>query len=230
MKPNGMTSAASALRYWERRQEVLANNLANASTDGFKAERVFARMMTDALPQIGTATDLRGGSLKQTGAPLDVAIEGPGFFVVDTDQGERLTRGGSFRLDDAGRLVNADGHPLLGDNGPIVVSKGSVEIEKTGIVKVDGKPVTRLRLEAVPASAPLLHEGGTLFVPPDGRQPLAPNARTIRQGFLEDSNVNSISAMVDMISVQRAYAAVQKAVTTLDGIRGTVTNEIGRPV
>ena len=92
MRTNGLTSAASALRYWERRQEIVANNLANVDTSGFKAERVFARAMGDGLPAVETATDLRGGTLTQTGAPLDVALDGKGFLVVDGPHGERLTR------------------------------------------------------------------------------------------------------------------------------------------
>src|SRR3954471_61611 len=98
MPINGMTSAAGALRYWERRQEVTANNLANVSTDGFKAERVFGKLM-DGAPVIGTRTDRRDGALRQTGSHLDLAIGGDGFFVVNTPAGERLTRGGSLRLD-----------------------------------------------------------------------------------------------------------------------------------
>src|SRR5919199_161705 len=99
MRTNGLTSAASALRYWERRQEVVANNLANVDTTGFKGERVFARLTEGALPEADTNTDTRGGTLKETGAPLDVALTGDGYLVVDTPQGERLTRGGSFHLD-----------------------------------------------------------------------------------------------------------------------------------
>src|SRR5690606_32401424 len=111
---NGMKQAASAMRYWERRQEITANNLANVDTHGFKGERVFARMLGDGMgPVADTETDLRNGSLRQTGSPLDIAIGGDGFLVVETPQGERLTRGGSFRLDDTGRVVDARGNLLL---------------------------------------------------------------------------------------------------------------------
>jgi flagellar basal-body rod protein FlgF len=232
VKTTGMTSAASALRYWERRQEIVANNLANVNTEGFKAERVFARMMGGALPVPDTATDWRAGSLKPTGAPLDLAVEGNGFFIVDTPAGERLTRGGSFRLDDSGRLVDANGHALLGEDGPISLPlpQGAVEIDAGGVVRVDGKEAGRLRIETTPPNVALAHEGGTLFVPDKTRQPLPTESRTVRQGFLEDSNVNSVSTMVDMISIQRAYAAVQEAVTTLDGIRNTISNQLGKPV
>ena len=120
-RPNGMTSSAHALRYWERRQEVVSNNLANVSTDGFKAERAFASLMDGALPEIDTQTDMRAGTLRPTGSPLDLAMGGDGFLVVSTPDGERLSRGGALRLDDEHRLVTAQGYPVLGDQGPIVL-------------------------------------------------------------------------------------------------------------
>src|SRR5215218_8954994 len=94
---NGMHSAASALRYWERKQEVVANNLANVSTNGFKAQRVFAKLLDGILPTAETGSDLATGTLRQTANPTDVAIDGPGFFVVSTPNGDRYTRGGTLR-------------------------------------------------------------------------------------------------------------------------------------
>ena len=108
---NGLTRAAHALRYWERRQEVSANNLANANTTGFKAERAFGQLAGDALTVTNTQTDLRAGALSQTHAPLDLALAGDGFFVVQTAGGERLTRGGTFELDAEGRIADCGGQP-----------------------------------------------------------------------------------------------------------------------
>ena len=233
--PNGLSSAASALRYWERRQEIATNNLANASTDGFKGERVFAQMLGtagEALPVAQTSTDLRAGTLRQTGNALDLAVPGDGFFVVDTPNGERFTRGGSFQIDTAHRLVDASGHPVLGEKGPVVLPDGPVDVDASGTVRVNDKVVDRLRLEKAAPNATLAHEGGTLFVPPAGaqRQKVADADRGVKQGFVEESNVNTVSSMVDMIAVQRAYAAVQKAVGTMDAVRGTAVNELGKPV
>lgn len=228
---NGMTQAASALHYWERRQEVVSNNLANADTHGFKAERVFARMLDGTGPVVDTATDLRAGSLRQTGSPLDLGLGGEGFFVVETPNGERLTRGGSFHLADDGRIVDANGNALLGESGPITVKGGAIEIDSAGRVRVDGAEVERIRVETVAPGAELAHEAGTLFIPGGAeRTVVPPEERQIRQGHLEDSNVSAIGSMVDMISIQRAYTAVQKTITTMDEIRGTITTQLGKPV
>lgn len=230
MKINGMIRAAHALGYLERRQEVVANNLANVNTDGFRGERVFARMMGDALPVADTATDRRAGTLRPTGNPLDLALDGDAFLVVQTADGERLGRGGSFRLDEQGRIADMQGNLLLGRDGPIVPGPGTLAIDGHGVVTVDGAEVARLRIETVPADVRLQHDAGTLFLPDPARTPADPASAPVRQGMLEESNVNSVGAMIDMISIQRAYSAVQKAMTTLDGVRSTIANDIGRPV
>jgi flagellar basal-body rod protein FlgF len=226
--PDGIAAAASALRYYERRQEIVANNLANASTDGFKAERIFTRLVGDSHPAPDTATDLRRGTFKQTGSPLDVSTDSDGFFIVDTPQGERLTRGGTMQLSPDGVLTDAAGHALLGENGVIRLGPGTVTIDRDGLVAVDGDAVDRLRMETVPAGTNMEHDAGTLFVPGSTRQQLAIGERAVKQGFLEESNVNTVSTMVDMISVQRAYANAAKALTTLDGIRATISNDLGK--
>lgn len=228
---NGMKQAASAMRYHERRQEIVANNLANVDTHGFKGERVFARMLGDGMgPVADTRIDLRNGALQQTGSPLDIAIGGDGFLVVETPQGERLTRGGSFRLDDAGQVVDARGNLLLSEGGPLTIDGGAVEIDSAGKILVDGREIGTLRVENVAAGTELLHEEGTLFIATDVTSTVAPDERKIRQGHLEDSNVSSIDSLVDMISIQRAYSAAQKTMVTLDEIRGTIANDLGRPV
>ncbi|MBA4157641.1 MAG: flagellar hook basal-body protein [Gemmatimonadetes bacterium] len=209
---------------------VYLNNLANATTTGFKAERTFARVMGDALPVIDTRTDMRVGTLQPTGSELDFALEGGGFFVVETAAGERLTRGGSFSLDEAGRIADANGNLLLGESGPISAAQGAITVDRGGLVRVDGKEVDRLRVETVPEEVRLQHDSGNLFLPEPARQPAEVEQRGVRQGFLEDSNVNTVGTLVNMISIQRAYSSVQKVVTTLGGVRGTISNDLGKPV
>jgi len=226
--PDGIAAAASALRYYERRQEIVANNLANADTDGFKAERVFARLIDEAHPAPDTATDFRRGTFKETNGSLDLATDSDGYFVVSTPQGERFSRGGTLQLSPEGILTDPAGHPLLGEKGQIKLGPGTVTIDRDGLVAVDGESVDRLRMESVPPGTPLQHDAGTLLVPATTRQALALGSRAVKQGFVEESNVNTISTMVDMISVQRAYANAAKALTTLDGIRATISNDLGK--
>jgi flagellar basal-body rod protein FlgF len=228
MKTDGIASAASALRYWERRQEVASNNLANASTTGFKAERIFARLMGDSLPVPDGMTDLREGAISATGNPLDLALHGDAFFVVNTPQGERFTRGGSFGVDTEGFLVDTDGNKALGEKGPIRVGGREVSIDGTGLVVVDGVKIDRLRVESVPPGTALVHEAGTRWVPDPSRTSVALASRDVRQGHLEGSNVNTISSLVDLISIQRNFANAQKVLSQLDGVRSTIVNDLAK--
>ncbi|MGH7616773.1 MAG: flagellar hook-basal body protein [Gemmatimonadaceae bacterium] len=232
MPLNGLDSAASALRYWERKQEIIANNLANVSTDGFKAQRVFAKLLDGIRPVAETSSDYSVGNLRQTGNTLDVAIDGPGFFVVNTPDGERYTRGGPLRLDEKHQLVDTDGRPLLGTKkgGPITLSDGPVSIDKNGTITQDGKVVDTLRMDAAPKGVELEREGNALWVPPATKEPLAATGRNVKQGWVEESNVNSMSTLVDMISIQRAYASAQKAIVELDQVNQTITTQIAKPL
>ena len=228
---NGMDSAASALRYWERKQEIVANNLANVSTDGFKAQRVFARLLDGVRPVAEATSDFTTGNLRSTGNTMDVAIDGGGFFVVSTPNGERYTRGGSFRLDEKHQLVDANGRPLLGEKGtPLKLLDGPVNISKTGEVTQGGQIVDRLRMETAPKGAELTREGESLWVPPATKEVMKPEARNVKQGFLEESNVNSMTSLVDMVAVQRAYASVQKAIVEMDHANETITTQIAKPL
>lgn len=225
---NGMIRAANALAYWERRQEVAANNLANTETTGFKAERVFARLVGDSIPVADTATDRTAGSFSPTNEPLDFALGNDSFLVVQTPNGERLSRGGSFSLDADGRVIDGRGNPLLGENGEIILPPGTIEVDAAGGIRVEGEEVGRLRVETVPTNVRLIHEEGTLFIPDEVRTEQPMEERKVLQGQLESSNVNTIDSLVDLISIQRNYAAVQRTMVTMDEIRGTISNQLGR--
>ena len=237
--PSGMDVSAAALRYWEQRQNIASSNIANVSTDGFKGERAFAQLMGDgASPAIRTATDLSAGPISVTGAPLDLAIQGSGFFVVQTANGERLTRGGSMQLNAAHQLVDRTGDLVLGQadaaggsGGPITVPQGtaSLTIDPGGAVLADGKQVARLRVQQTPAGTTLQHDTNGLFIPASAMSSVPVAQRSVRQGMIEQSNVSSVSSMVDMIAIQRAYANVQKVLTTMDAAREIATTEIGKP-
>jgi flagellar basal-body rod protein FlgF len=237
--PSGMDVSAAALRYWEQRQNIASSNIANVSTDGFKGQHVFAQMMGEsASPVLGTSTDMSVGPMSTTGAPLDLAIQGQGFFVVKTAAGERLTRGGSMQISAQGQLVDRTGNPLLGQSdasggtvGPITIPAGAahITVDAGGAVIADGKQVARLRLEQAPAGAQLQHDANGLFVPSAAMSDVPVAQRSVRQGTIEQSNVNSVGSMVDMIAIQRAYANVQKVLTTIDAAREIATTEIGKP-
>lgn len=236
-KTDGIASAASALRYWERRQEVAANNLANANTDGFKAERVFARLIGDALPTADAITDRRDGTYRPTGQELDLAVGGDGFFVMGTKDGERWSRGGALTIDPQGYLVDTDGFQALGEHGPIrltrdaqgkVILPENVTVDRGGLVAVNGVGIDRLRIERSTTNGSLTHTAGTHFVPDETRREIPIAERDVRQHTIEESNVNTVSTLVDLISIQRNYAFAQKVLTTLDGVRSTITNDLGK--
>jgi flagellar basal-body rod protein FlgF len=230
VEPKGLVNGANALRYWQARQQVVANNLANAETHGFKGERVFARLLGDNLVAPEAATDFRQGTLTPTERPLDLALEGDGFFVVQTEAGERLTRGGPMRLDESGRIVDGMGNVLLGEHGPMIVPQGAgeVAIAETGEVLVDDVAIDRLRVELPAEGTNLFHEAGALFRAEGGMTPLEASTRRVRQGHLEASNVGTLDSMVDMINIQRAYAAVHNSLQVSDGVLDTIANQIGR--
>ena len=219
---------ASALKYWTTRQTVAANNLANVSTPGFKGEQVFAQLLNDATTVAGTAADFTAGSMQPTGRALDVAIEGDGFFVVQTPGGERWVRGGAFSADREGQLIDAGGNPVLGHGGPIILPPGTPEITEFGEILVDGASAGRIKIERAPEGADIVREGANLWVPAQGKTVLPELEVQVHQGHLESSNVDSVSAMVDMIDIQRTYAAIQRSMVTWDGTMQTITNEIGR--
>ncbi|MEO7085033.1 MAG: flagellar hook basal-body protein [Gemmatimonadaceae bacterium] len=230
---NGLDSATAALRYWERKQDVVANNLANVSTDGFKQERVFATLLDGMRPAAAASSDMTAGNLRQTGNTLDVAVNGPGFFVVSTPNGERYTRGGSLRLNEKHQLVDRDGRQLLGvkHNGPLTLLDGPIDIDSQGNVKQGGQIVDTLRMETAPKGTELQHEGATLWVPPaTGKTELSLADRSVKQGYIEESNVNSMSALIDMVAVQRSYSSVQKAIVTMDQANETVTTQLAKPL
>lgn len=227
MNPIGV--GARALRYWETRQAAVANNLANASTPGFKSERVFARLLQDASMEVDSGTDFSAGAVNETGRPLDVALMGEGFLVAESGSQTRWLRGGSLALDSEGLLVDPDGRPVLGEHGRIVLTPGEVEITSIGEVLVDGEVQARLRLERPrPGSESPLREGAGLWVPTGGVERIEEGDLRVRQGHLEESNVNTVSAMVEMIEIQRAYSAVQRSMITEDDVMQTITTEIGR--
>jgi flagellar basal body rod protein FlgG len=206
----------------------VAHNLANASTPGFKGERVFASLMQSGSIRPASETDYGAGALSTTGRPLDLALEGQGFLVVRTDAGDRLVRGGSFQLDASRQMVDAHGNRLLGDTGPIVLPEGEYEIDTDGVVRVEDVPVAELKIARPADATPLQREGGVRFRPDGPLETLERGVVKVHQGHLEESNVDPVGSMVEMIEIQRAYAAIQRSVTVMDGVLGRISNDLGK--
>lgn len=198
---------------------MVANNIANASTTGYRAEGV---AFTEYVRRTGTGdslsmatarvrlTDLSQGALQTTGGPFDVAIEGEGFFLVQTPDGPRLTRAGAFTPNVSGDLVTAEGYPVLDAGGaPLFVPQGlgPVGIAPDGTISAGGQPVGQIGVVLPRDPGALLRQGGTLFDAPGGFDP-APAAR-VMQGALEESNVDPVLEVARMIEVSRTYEAGQ---------------------
>ena len=195
---------------------VVANNIANASTTGFRAEGVIFAEYVNALgpdtPSLSMAdaevreTHFTQGALSQTGGPFDLAIEGDGFFLIETPQGERLTRAGSFTPNENGDLITAEGFRVLDAGGaPVFVPQGAgpVGIAPDGTVSVGGQPVSQVGLVLPNDPLGLIREDGVRFRAEGGFEE-APTARVL-QGFVEESNVDPVLEVARMIEVQRAY-------------------------
>jgi flagellar basal-body rod protein FlgF len=215
-----------------REMGVVANNIANASTTGFRREGVVFSEFVVALDEdpslsmahaSGRHVDLSQSTISQTGGQFDFAIQGEGFFLIETPQGQRLTRAGSFTPSAEGELVTPDGYRLLDAGGaPIFVppdAKG-VALAADGTVSANGQPIAQVGLWQPADPLSLRHQAGTMFAAAD----LEPaEGAVVLQGMLEDSNVEPVSEIARMIEVQRAYELGQKFLDSEDErVRGVI--------
>lgn len=199
-----------------REMDVVANNMANMSTTGFRREGlVFAEFIRDTGPgeaslsmghAKGRMSDAAQGALTRTGGSFDLAIEGPGFFLIETAAGQRLTRAGAFTPNEAGELVTPDGNRLLDEAGAAVFVPPDAEaiaVASDGTLSADGEPLGRIGLYRPADPLDLARAEGVTFTAPAGIEP-EPDGRMV-QGFIEASNVNPVTEVARMIEVQRAY-------------------------
>lgn len=220
-----------------REMQVVAHNIANISTTGFRREGVifseYVKRMEGG-PSLSMANgdtrhmDLRQAGTTQTGGVFDFAIQGDGFFLIETPQGQAMTRAGNFTPNAEGELVNPDGHRLLDLGGaPIFVppDAGGVALSTDGTLSANGQPIAQIGLWQPSDPLQMAHQGGTLFAS-DGVEPAA--EATILQGFLEESNVNPISEIARMIAVQRAYELGQGFLDKEDERMRGVIQTLGR--
>jgi len=218
---------------------IVANNIANAATTGFRAEGVIYSENVEVLGPNHASLSMASASvpdtlgaqgvLKATGGTFDLAIEGEGFFLIQTPEGDRLTRAGHFGPNQNGDLVTADGYPVLDAGGaPVFVptGAGAVTIGADGTISAAGQLVGQVGVVVPTDPTTLRREGGTMFSAPDGFDP-AENGRVL-QGFLEASNVNPTLEIARMIEVQRAYELGQSFLDKEDERIRAVMQAMGR--
>jgi flagellar basal-body rod protein FlgG len=246
-----MYIAYTGARAAEKRLEQVANNLANASSAGYKQDKsvdsgVVPAASAFGVPRVAPAgeatggqllystpalqyTDLGPGPLRPTGNPTDLSVEGEGYFTIQTQDGIRLTRAGNFRIDAAGDLATVGGGKVLGANGPIRVGEGALGVTAEGQVTVDGAVVDTLRIRKPADPALMKKEGHALFAVPEGVELLPAGADIrIQQGSIEESNVSPISGMTEMIEASRMFDAYMKMMTTISELNSKASNDLGR--
>lgn len=243
----GIYTGASGMVAESTRTDVISNNLANANTAGFKKDVAVAKDFASVLitrindgpnaPVIGSlgrgvmvdevATEHSTGLMRNTGNSFDMAIEGQGFFTVETPQGVRYTRNGTFAKNIQGEVITNEGYRVLGENGPISIQGTKMTVSDDGNIFVDDQPVGKFRIMEFENKKALVKEGGSLYSLSPGQTGKAGTAG-VRQGFLEMSNVNVVSEMVNLIANYRAYEINGKVVQSHDQLIGKAVNDVGR--
>lgn len=247
---NAMYIGLSRQMVLRRAMDVVANNIANADTSGFKVEDLMSR--TEAAKPArtadgprpikfaidsGVARDFGQGTLRDTGGKLDFAIEGDGFFTVRTAAGPRYTRDGRFTLDTEGRLVTQRGQPVLDEAGAEITlnpEEGEVSVSSDGVIsQVDpttgqARVVGRLGVVRFDNLAVLDKQGDNLLANTSNARPQAAGGSQVRQGMLEGSNVNSIVQITRMIEINRAYESASKLVSQTEELSRSAIERLGR--
>ncbi|MFC1668973.1 flagellar basal-body rod protein FlgF [Spirochaetota bacterium] len=275
----GIYTGSSGMISQQARLDAIANNLANVDKNGYKKDitifKAFPDMIIrrlnddglgivpvgsyDTMPtvgKLGTGVEVNEvytlfsqGALKRTENNFDMAIEGKGFFTVNTERGERYTRNGSFTINNDGILVNHNGYPVMGENGIIKIQQNNFMINERGEILVNNaisreardvvgmnnndwkEPVVIDKLKIVDFEniREIKKEGNSLYRETElSGPPLPPNQYKIKQGFIEKSNVNAVTEMVNLIEVQRSYEANQKSILTHDQTLGKLINDVAR--
>jgi flagellar basal body rod protein FlgG len=236
----GTQGLVSSMQAQWQRHEILANNLANAATTGFKRDDIVplpgaqvppgavSDPSNPALASMFQWTDFSQGEVRPTGRPLDVALDGNGFLVVQTPRGERYTRAGALGINAEGNLITSGGHVVLGTGGPIA-ARGSITVSPDGQISDGTGILGTLKVVDFPRPYRLVKEGGGLFAPADASAVPQPVRNVqIVGGALEASNINPVETMVSMIEVLRKYESLQRTLQAVDEANGQSTSEIGK--
>jgi flagellar basal-body rod protein FlgF len=229
---SGYYATCAGLAAQSQALEVVAHNLANLATTGYRAQQTTFRSLLAGNGAVsgnalnaainnfgvlsGTRLDLASGSLSPTGNPLDVGISGSGFLAVQSAQGTLYTRDGSFHVSSTGQLVTSQGDAVLGEQGPIILPGGSVSISSDGTISVDGIVANKLKLAEFAPGTNLTAVGNATYSAPDGSALMAVDS-SVRQGMLEGSNVSPMEGVVQLITVQRNTEMLARALSAFDG-------------
>jgi flagellar basal-body rod protein FlgF len=247
---DGIYTALTGAIANEHQLDTLANNLANASTSGFRADRVLFRELiagaqrglpvdprqpapprTEKFVQVAeNRLDFTPGPLRETDNPLDAALNGPGYFLVRTGRGDMLTRAGNFMMREDGILMTAEGATVLGDNGePIQFRRDvrDIRIMSDGVVRADDIEIAKLAIRDVRDPNVLLREGLTTYGVPPGTQLVVPLNVEVIPRHLEGSNVSVISGMNQIINVNRSFDALHKVIESFQQIDQRTARDIG---
>ena len=252
----GMRMAAQGMMTQAAKQDVITNNLANVGTAGFRKEsaqitsfneilnREVGGMdgMTQSSCEISTAPGMEvsgklytssvthnaQGSLKETGNPFDMALDdnGRGFFTIQTKDGIRFTRAGNFHLSTNGELVTADGSQVMGHRGPIKLNGSNFTVSNYGIISSDGKVIDKILVAVFDETEQLKRTGDNQFSA--SSKVSATNDFQLKQGYVEQANVNALTEMVDLMMVTRNYEANQKVLQANDKMLEKVVNNVGQ--
>jgi len=243
----GLYTAGTAMLSNMKKMDVITNNMANVNTTGFKEDSLVTRSFDEILIErlndpsvvftsnevgpLGTGvhvdmvyTKYEQGSLNQTDVSTDFSINGDGFFVVNTEDGERYTREGAFKINSDRILVNSDGYPVMGENGEIYLNSSDFEVKSGGEIFINGEYIDKIRVLNF-NSEDMRKDGNNLYY--SLSQGFQSNA-SVMQGYLEGSNVDLARGMVDMIEVYRNYESNQRVIKMIDETIGKAVNELGK--
>jgi flagellar basal-body rod protein FlgF len=227
----------------QRELDIVANNLANVDTAGFKFESLMSQddqvatpapgggapTPVDFVASAGVARDYTQGPLTQTGSPLDVAIDGKGFFTISTASGPRYTRDGRFKLDATGKLVTQDGDAVQGDGGDIVLDpkKGPVTISDAGEISQSGQIVGKLTVVTFDSLAALSKDGNNLYRNDSNLTAQPSTSAQLKQGMLEGSNVQPVTQITRLIEINRAYDAIASMMASTGQLANSAVQRLG---
>lgn len=251
----GLYTAAMGMNVQAKRLDLVSNDLANAGTTGYKKDvAVVSSFKEEYLARLNDSqhfepnneiigkitygakvdevyTDFTQGSVIATSSATDLAIQGDGFFTVQTPNGPAYTRDGNFMINQFGQFVTSEGYSVMGQEGPIELGEeyftqgNTIVVQNNGEIYLDGAYIDTLDMAAFTDQRSLTKLDDNLYTSTGARGEFT---GSIIQNFLETSNVNTVSAMVDMITVARAYETNQKMIQTQDSLLGKAVNELGR--